>query len=170
MDKDDIEKYLQMVGQELHAQELNLELLLLGGAAMLIEVGNRESTQDVDTYLLSDFAALMKAAAVVAAREGLPDGWLNSAAAGFTYGFLRQPEKTLWRTFPGLTIYLPSLEYLFVTKMMAHRLKDQADIIALASKLGIERRKEALSLVEKYVQKQHITEDVLDEIEEIFES
>lgn len=32
MNKYDIEKYLRMVGEELHAQELTLEITLLGGA------------------------------------------------------------------------------------------------------------------------------------------
>lgn len=170
MNKDDIEKYLRMVGQELEEQGLTLELLLLGGAVMVIEVGNRDSTYDIDTFFLSDFTAIMQAAATVAGREGLPDGWLNSVAAGFTYGFIRPPERHLWKTFPGLSVYLPSLEYLFVTKLMAHRLKDRADIAALMGKLGIEQRKDALALIEKYVQKSHITEDVLDEIEDLFEA
>ncbi len=54
MDKTDIEKYLQMVGQVLHENGQNLEITLLGGAVMLIEVGNREITYDVDTYFVSD--------------------------------------------------------------------------------------------------------------------
>ena len=98
MNRDDIEHYLHMVGQELQNQGLTFEILLLGGAVMVIEVGNRESTQDVDTYFLSDFTAVAKAAAIVAAREGLPDGWLNSAAAGFTYGFIKQPGRKLWES------------------------------------------------------------------------
>jgi hypothetical protein len=62
------------MGQELQAQGVALDLLLLGGAAMLIEVGNRDSTQDVDTYFVSDMTALLKASAVVAQREHLPGG------------------------------------------------------------------------------------------------
>lgn len=105
MNKRDIEKYLRMVGQELQKEGLTFEILLLGGAAMLIEVKNRDSTQDVDTYFLPDFLAITKASAIVAEREGLPDGWLNAAAAGFTYSFIRQPERKLWKKFPGLHAY-----------------------------------------------------------------
>jgi predicted nucleotidyltransferase len=74
MDIHAIETYLRMVGHELDAQGLTCEIILLGGAVMLIEIGNRSSTQDVDTYFVKDFTAIMKAAAVVARREGLPDG------------------------------------------------------------------------------------------------
>jgi len=41
MNKQDIEKYLRMVGLELQKQGTTSEMLLLGGAVMLIEVGNR---------------------------------------------------------------------------------------------------------------------------------
>lgn len=167
MNKRDVEKYLRMVGRELQKEGPTFEILLLGGAAMLIEVKNRDSTQDVDTYFLPDFLAITKAAAIVAGREGLPDGWLNAAAAGFTYSFIRQPERKLWKKFPGLNVYNASLDYLFVTKMMALRLKDEANIMALAKKLRISKRKDALLLMEKYVQKDYI--EVLDEIEELFE-
>ena len=169
MDKEDIEKYLRMVGQELQNQGLTYELLLLGGAAMLIEVGNRNSTQDVDTYFLPDFVAIAKAAAVVAGREGLPDGWLNSAAAGFTHNFIRQPSKKLWKTFPGLNVYTASLDYLLVTKIMASRPKDDPDIAALAKMLGISKRKDVIALMLQYVPKEHLTPDLLNEIEERFE-
>lgn len=169
MNENEIEKYLRMVGLELQKEGLTFEILLLGGAAMLIEVKNRDSTQDVDTYFLPDFLAITKAAAIVAGREGLPDGWLNAAAAGFTYSFIRQPERKLWKKFPGLHVYTASLDYLFVTKMMALRLKDEEDIKALAKKLHISKRKEALRLIEQYVQKEYISTEVLDEIEELFE-
>src|SRR2546423_415829 len=102
---------------------------------MLLEVGNRESTQDIDTFFLPDFTAIMRAAAVVAQREGLPDGWLNSAAAGFTYSFKEGPPKKLWKKFPGLHVYTASLEYILVTKIMANRPRDYDDIMALAAKL-----------------------------------
>lgn len=168
MTRDDIEKYLEMVGQELEKQGLSLEILLLGGAAMVIEVGNRESTQDVDTYFLSDFTAVAKAAAGIAAREGLPDGWLNSAAAGFTYGFIKQPGRKLWRSFPGLQVYTAALDYLLVTKIMAGRPKDDADIIALAKVLQISMRKDVVALVAQYVPKEQMNADVIRTIARCF--
>ena len=169
MNKEDIETYLRMVGLELQKQGMASEVLLLGGAVMLIEVGNRSTTDDVDTYYLPDFVAVTKAAAVVAQREGLEDGWLNSAAAGFTYFFTREPDRKLWKEFPGLRVYMASLDYIFVSKLLAHRFKDETDITALAKKLGLSRRRDALALLEKYVPQDAIPQDVLDEIEERFE-
>lgn len=169
MNRQDIEKYLRMVGQELQKDGQTFEITLLGGAVMLIEVGNRESTQDVDTFFLPDFLAITKAAAVVAAQENLPDGWLNAAAAGFTYNFIKPPERKLWKKFPGLHVYTASLEYVLVTKIMALRVKDEADIMALAKRLHISKRREVLQIVETYVEKENIPEEILIEIEELFE-
>ena len=168
MDKTDIEKYLQMVGEVLHENGQNLEITLLGGAVMLIEVGNREITYDIDTFFVSDFTAILKASIVVANHEHLPDGWLNTAAAGFTYNFIKQPERKLWRKFPGLEVYTASLEYVFVTKIMAARPKDDDDIKALAKLLNISRRKDVLALVELYVPKEDISTGVLREIRRRF--
>jgi len=168
VNKKEIEKYLQLVGQELQKEGLTFEITLLGGAAIVIEVGNRDSTQDVDTYFLPDFLAITKASAIVAEREGLPDGWLNAAAAGFTYSFIRQPERRLWKKFPGLHVYTASLDYLFVTKIMAGRPKDDIDIVALATMLHVSTQEEALALVVQYVPKEQITVDVLRGIRRCF--
>ena len=170
MNKTDIEKYLRLVGQVLYENGQSLEITLLGGAVMLIEVGNREITYDVDTFFVSDLAAIIRASVIVAKREQLPDGWLNTAAAGFTYNFIKQPERKLWRKFPGLEVYTASLEYVFVTKIMAARPKDDADIRALAKGLNISKRKDVLTLVELYVPKEDISMDVLHEIRRRFKA
>ena len=170
MNKQDIEKYLEMVGLELQKQGLTLEILLLGGAVMLIEVGNRKTTEDVDTYHLPDYLTITKAAAVVAEREGLKDSWLSSAAAGFTYFFIRQPDKKLWRKFPGLHVYTASLEYVFVSKIMAGRTKDNKDIRALAKKLGILKREDVIALLRQYVPEESLTPDMVYEIRRRFRS
>ncbi len=164
MNKQDIEKYLRMVGLELHKQGITSEMLLLGGAVMLIEVGNRGTTDDIDTYFLPDFAAIAKAAAIVAEQERLEDSWLNSAAAGFTYFFTKPPEKKLWREFPGLRVYTASLEYIFTTKIMAGRFKDEVDIIALIEKLGVTSREDVIALLAQYVPEEAITSDLIREI------
>lgn len=168
MDINAIETYLRMVGQELDAQGLTCEIILLGGAVMLIEVGNRSSTQDVDTYFVKDFTAIMKAAAAVARREGLPDGWLNSAAAGFTYNYRKQPARKLWKTFPGLRVYLPSLEYLLVTKLMAGRPKDELDIMALIERLCLKTEEETVKLMKEYVPDEELSDELLDQIRLFF--
>ena len=81
MNKEDIEKYLRMLGEELQKRQVTGEILLVGGAVMLLEVGNREITKDIDAYFDPKQAtAIRDAATVIAKREGLPGDWLNDAA------------------------------------------------------------------------------------------
>lgn len=47
MNKEDIEKYLRMLGQELQKRQVTGEILLAGGAVMLLEVQNREVTKAI---------------------------------------------------------------------------------------------------------------------------
>ncbi len=52
MDQNDIERYLQMVGHELHQNGMTLEILLLGGAVMVIEVALKTLTPTFCQILL----------------------------------------------------------------------------------------------------------------------
>ena len=49
MNKEDIEKYLRMLGQELLQHGVTGEILLAGGAVMLLKVQNREVTKDYES-------------------------------------------------------------------------------------------------------------------------
>lgn len=65
-------------GGELH------ELVIAGGAAIVLLYGARESTKDVDAVLVD--RAVREAAQQVAIRLGLPEGWLNDGAKGYAHG------------------------------------------------------------------------------------
>ena len=47
MNKEDIEKYLRMLGQELQKSNITGEILLVDGSVMLLKVQNREVTKDI---------------------------------------------------------------------------------------------------------------------------
>lgn len=168
MNEEDIEKYLRMVGAELQKKQLTRDILLLDSAVMLIEVGNQQSIENIDTYFLPDYEAIPQAAEVVAKRENLPDNWLSSAAASFTYIFKKEPSMKSWRSFPGLNVYTAALEYVFVMKIMASRGKDEPDIAALTVELGISTPENVLALVTQYVPEEYVTPDLVNEIKERF--
>lgn len=52
MNKQDIEKYLRTLGQELQQRQVTGEILLAGGAVMLLKVQNREITKDIMPTLI----------------------------------------------------------------------------------------------------------------------
>jgi len=63
------------------------EIVVIGGAALVLLFEARESTKDVDAYFLSPKASTMRAAiARVAERLELPEDWMNDAAKGFFVG------------------------------------------------------------------------------------
>ncbi len=119
MNKDDIERYLQMVGQELQKKGVVVKILLLGGAVMLLEVGNRNSTNDIDAYFASDYQAIHDAIEVIAQHEGLSREWLNDDVAIVVHQVQPPSSQKLWKQFPGLQVYIPSLDYILALKLHA---------------------------------------------------
>ena len=168
MNKDDIERYLQLLGQELQARNTVGTILLLGGAVMLLEVGNRATTQDIDASIEGSNAPLIRQAIVVVAqREGLARDWLNDAAKGFLYS---QPITVLWRHYPGLNVYIPSLDYILAMKVVAGRPRDIEDAKALIQKLHISDEHALLSIITKYVPQERIDVRVQYLVADFFDS
>jgi hypothetical protein len=167
VNKEDIEKYLRMLGQELQQHNITGEILLAGGSVMLLKVQNREVTKDIDAYFNPGQAnAIREAARVIADREGLPQDWINDGVKGFFYA---QPPTERWAEYPGLRVYIPTLDYLFVMKVVAGRPQDIEDIKALAYELKLSNTQESLTLVKKYVPEQLLVPRIEYMIDEIFE-
>lgn len=142
--KEDIERYLHLLGYELQARNTAGNILLLGGAVMLLEVGNRATTQDIDASFEGGNAPVIRDAVVaVAQREGLARDWLNDAVKGFLYS---QPNTVLWKQYPGLNVYMPTLDYLLAMKVIASRPRDIEDAKALIKVLHISSEQECSRL------------------------
>jgi hypothetical protein len=78
---------LQALGDNLPAR-MPGQLVLAGGAALVVLYEARDSTKDVDAFLVDPDSgeALRRAARQVASDLGLPDDWLNDAVKGYIYG------------------------------------------------------------------------------------
>lgn len=63
------------------------EIIVVGGAALVLLFGAREATKDVDAYFLSPKASQMRTAIANVGNElDLPEDWMNDAAKGFFMG------------------------------------------------------------------------------------
>jgi predicted nucleotidyltransferase len=167
VNRQDIEKYLRMLGQELLQKQVTGEILLAGGAVMLLKVQNREVTKDIDAYFNPEHAEIIREAIkAVADKEGLPFDWINDGVKGFFY---TQPPMEQWAEFPGIRIYTPTLDYLLAMKLVAGRPQDIEDIKALAQELHLSGSEEALDIVKKYIPEQLLVPRIEYMIHEIFE-
>lgn len=160
MNQDDINAYLSQLGAELANLGVTetIPVLLIGGAFMVTQLQNRETTHDIDAILLDteDFMndwrtqIIMKAARKVASRNKLPRNWFNDDAALFIYETMRI-DRIYYATFGTLEVYMPSLEFILAAKIMTYRDKDREDIDALLQELGITHRDQAQAILDRFV-------------------
>jgi hypothetical protein len=95
------------------------EIVVVGGAAVVLLFEARETTKDVDAYFfLPDAARVRAAAARVAERLELPEDWLNDGAKGYLVGVTR--GEILYES-PFLVVHAASLAQLLAMKLAAWR-------------------------------------------------
>ena len=143
--KENIDFYLKEMAKEYRKRSgMNTpaELVLIGGASVLINYGFRNMTTDIDAVILAS-SAMKDAIAVVRDRNGLPNGWLN---ADFTktdsYSEKLLQFSVFYKTFSNIvTIRTVAAEYLIAMKLRSGRqyksdLSDVIGILAEHEKLG----------------------------------
>lgn len=125
LSKEEIEKALARLGELALDQSTPVELLLVGGAAMVLAYNARLSTHDVDAIILSPRQAeiVRSLAQQVAIEQDLPEEWLNDGAKGYLVGY--SEGETIF-TAPGIMVRLPSVAQLLAMKLSAWR--DDVDI------------------------------------------
>ena len=88
LSRDDIRRALLALADELGDASARCEIVVVGGAAVVLLYNAREATKDVDVLILggNDPALVRTAVQRVAGALGLPDDWLNDAAKGYVHG------------------------------------------------------------------------------------
>jgi len=101
------------------------EIVVAGGAALVVLYGAREATKDVDAFAVgfTDPAALRRAALRVSSALDLPEDWLKDGAKGYLNGV--QPGKVLLDR-PALLIRALAPQQLLAMKLCAWR--DDVDV------------------------------------------
>ncbi len=134
--KENLEECLKALAKEFkkRGKGTPAEIILVGGASVIINYGFRESSYDIDAiYTLS--SVMKEAANAVGDANGLPNGWLND-------DFKKTPSYTnkiiefsqYYKTFSGvLTIRTVRSEYLVAMKLISGRQykKDLSDIAGI---------------------------------------
>ncbi|RLT41493.1 MAG: hypothetical protein DWI57_06885 [Chloroflexi bacterium] len=125
LSRTEISQALERLGELAVAQNIHIELLLVGGAAMVLLYNARLSTRDLDVIILRPRQPhLVRALASQVAEEySLPLDWLNDGVKGFVASVSHGP--TLLSS-PGILVRTTSVEQLLAMKLSAWR--DDVDI------------------------------------------
>jgi hypothetical protein len=120
--------------RRLNGTKTQAELIMIGGASVLVNYGFRASTNDVDAVIYAS-SAMKEAVNRVGDRLGLPNGWLN---ADFnrtsSYSGKLAEISVYYKTFSSvLTVRTVSAEYLTAMKLMSGRRykNDLSDIVGI---------------------------------------
>jgi hypothetical protein len=123
--KKEILEALKQLGEAAEAQGDKVELVLIGGALMVLLFEGRDSTRDVDVAIVapSDPSKLRKLSTAIGMERGWPENWLNDAAKGYLIGLSDGP--TIFAA-KGIKVRRPSFAQLLAMKLSAWR--DELDI------------------------------------------
>ena len=123
--KANIDAYLKEVAREyrkLAGKAMPAELVLIGGASVLVNYGFRDMTTDIDAIIQAG-SGMGDAINRVRDRFNLPVGWLNSdfqKTASYSPRLIRYARY--YKTYSNvLTIRTVSAEYLIAMKLRAGR-------------------------------------------------
>ncbi len=147
--KENLDGYLRELAKEFrkkNGNKMSAEIILIGGASILINYGFREMTYDMDAIIKSS-GAMKEAINTVGDRLELPVGWLNTDFANTKSYTPRLVEYSkYYKTFANiLQVRTVSAEYLVAMKLMAGRQykNDLSDIVGIL--IEQEERKKPLS-------------------------
>lgn len=142
--RENLDLYLKELAKEykkLGGRTLPVEMILIGGAAIIECYGFRESTTDIDA-ILPVVSSMKDAINHVGDRFGLPNGWLNADFMRTDSYSRRLSECSVpYRTFNQvLHVRMVTGEYLIAMKLRAGRRykNDLSDIVGI---LGEHERK-----------------------------
>lgn len=170
MQEQEIIRYLRLLGEELEALQVHqpIRLLMIGGAYMITQIGNRSTTMDVDVVAQvdpnsQDYLSFKNAVGFVASDEHISRSWLSDNIGDFISETRSIPARQLWLKHGMLEVYIPDPQHIFVLKIITGRKKDIPDIQALVQYLRIKKRIQAEKLLKRYGDEK-LLEDYIEEI------
>ena len=123
--RDNLDEYLKTLAKEfrrLNGTKMPAEIILIGGAAILVNYGFRELTYDVDAVILAS-SVIKEAINTVGDKLNLPRGWLNADVKRTgSYSDKLLAVSTYYKTYSNvLQVRTVAAEYLVAMKLMSGR-------------------------------------------------
>jgi hypothetical protein len=156
MTRDQLVACLEELAERVSETGVQARLILLGGAALSICYDRPQATVDIDA-VASPSDPIMEVVAIMAARYGLQQKWLNQDAVGF------MPHEDFQTTLvidrPGVSIEAAPADVLLAMKLRECRpAKDGYDIAWLLRKCNIRSVDEAIAHLELFFPEEELPE------------
>ena len=135
--KENLDRYLKELAREFrkrNGKSMPAEIILIGGASIVINYGFREMTYDMDA-IISASSSMKDAINHVGDKYGLPNGWMNADfmnTASYTPRIIR--FSRYYMTYSNvITFRTVTGEYLLAMKLMSGRQYkfDLSDVIGI---------------------------------------
>lgn len=132
-----VNKYLNDLSKEfkkLNGRKMEAEIILIGGASILINYGFRDSTSDIDA-IIEGSSAMKEAINIVGEKYNLANGWLNTdfiRTSSYTPKIIQYSKE--YKTFNQiLHVRTVTAEYLIAMKLISARRykRDRSDVIGI---------------------------------------
>ena len=171
MHKNELIKYLKVLGNELEKINMQGEIILTGGAVMCLVHSARDMTKDIDA-LYEPKSEINRLAEQIAREYDLPRNWLNDGVKGFVSDNVEAEE---FSQFGGLKISAVTPDYLLAMKLLSSRVEgqDYGDIKFLFKALNIKTCEQAELIVERFFpvnailpKTKYVIEQCLEELQE----
>jgi hypothetical protein len=153
LSKNQVMRALRRLGELAQAREIEVEISIYGGCAMMLAFDRRAITRDIDAVFhpTSDVEGLITQ---VGTEMQLPEEWLNDDVRQFLapVGAMRALPLDL----PGLKITTPTASYLLAMKALAGRTAlpgydgDEADLRFLIRKMKIRTIDQVQKHIDQY--------------------
>jgi len=123
--RDSLNEYLNALAKEFRKRngtKMPAEIVLIGGAAILVNYGFRELTYDVDAVIVAS-SAMKEAINIIGDKFNLPRGWLNADFKRTdSYSDKLLEVSIYYKTFSNiLQVRTVAAEYLIAMKLMSGR-------------------------------------------------
>jgi len=177
MTREDAEKYLRLLGQELQKKGVTGEILMYDTIKVLVGIKKPDTRKDIEAYLAGDKTAiyipqdingyfggqsivLRDTIAQIASDENISINWLDIAAKE-VFDTDTDIASKGWLEYPALRIYLALPSHMFAMQVAtATNIQDNETIQILAEKLHVLTMQQALSFVRGYIPKKLFTSEM----------
>ncbi|MEV7630611.1 DUF6036 family nucleotidyltransferase [Actinoplanes sp. NPDC089786] len=164
----ELERALSALGDRLFRRGVVADLFIVGGAAMALAYDANRVTRDVDATFVPH-GVVLEEARNVADAMGLPPWWLNEQASAYVSTQNDTGKREVF-DHPGIRVMAASPEHVFAMKAFAARGRDEDDLRALASIIGISTLEAALDICIQFFPDEELPPRAQAMLEDLFAS